>query len=324
MRCCTAIVLALAGVLPTAAMETDQYYAWLHPPADSSRAVNAKINMELESALDIVNASSSWERHSCHEVIDHIIPRFREYIFKNVGVWARNTPLVETVPSSAEEELEYRKSSIYQDRWFFDISGVIPLSPTITLAGVQIGTDKLAHFFSEGHWYYLWYRSAIRSGMNHEEAVNHVVDRGMFFEKTVLGFVSSGVLSLGDLEANYQGLLFYINLCDAEDPSIQRTETGWRLRRPFDFHDYVTPEWDESYQPQIYTRKRWKHVRPFLMRYCDQLDEPVVRDQRKRYEARDRVTLTEQRLQLRVEAGQLTDPALFSIEAVCSETDLTD
>ena len=118
--------------------------------------------------------------------------------------------------------------------------------------------------------------------------------------------------------------MFYTELCDSDNPYFERTEAGWRIGRAFDFGDYVTPEWDESYQPSIFTPRRWKRVRPIVRRYCGLLDDPGVREQRQRYASRDGLTLTEERLRLRIEAGRLTDPSQFSIEAVCSEPDLLD
>jgi len=314
-----AIVLALIGTVPIAASETDQYYAWIHPPADSTRAINAKVALELELALRKANRTDSWRRRDCTSVIRHIMPQFSEFIYKNIGLWARNAPMVDTVPSSPEEEMLYRKGSIYRDHWFMDLARAIPLSPTISVAGVQIGTDKLAHFFSEGRMYYRNYRSAVRSGKSSEDGIRHAVDEGMALERTVFGLTSTGVLSVADLEANHRGLEFYIELCEGDDPYFQPTEAGWQLRRSFDIREYVTPEWDESYQPSIYSRRRWKRVRPMIRSYCGMLDDPAVQAQRERYAARDRVTLTERRLGLRVTAGKLADPAQFSIEAVCRD-----
>jgi hypothetical protein len=314
-----AIVLALIGTVPVDASETDQYYAWSRQPADSTRAINGKVALELELALKKVNGRESWKRRDCHSVIRHIMPQFSEFIYKNIGLWARNAPMVDTVPSSAEEEMSYRNGSIYQDHWFMDISKAIPLSPTITVAGVQIGTDKLAHFFSEGRMYYRTYRSALRSGKSREDAIRHAVDNGMALERTIFGLRSTGVLSVADLEANHRGLQFYTELCNGDDPYFQRTETGWRLRRTFDFLNYVTPEWDESYQPSILTPRRWKRVRPMVLHYCGQLNDPAVREQRGRYASRDRVTLTEERIRVRVDAGKLADPAQFSIETACGD-----
>ena len=140
---------------------------------------------------------------------------------------------------------------------------------------------------------------------------------GIFTERTILGVSSSGIMSLGDLEANYQGLLFFFGLCDGRDPGLTRTPAGWGLARPFDIRDYVSPEWDESWQPNIYTPSRWAKVRPVLARYCELLNDPEIRRQRASYAARDRETPTEAVVRELVAAGKLADPRQFTIEAIC-------
>jgi hypothetical protein len=53
----------------------------------------------------------------------------------------------------------------------------------------------------------------------------------------------------------------------------------------------VTPRWDESYQPPIYSKGRWKKVRPVLETYCDLLDDPQVVAMRRDYRERDKGSL---------------------------------
>lgn len=98
-----AIVVALIGTVPIVASETDQYYAWNRPPADSTRALNAKVVLELELALRKANRKESRRRGDCSGVIRHIMPQFSEFIYKNIGLWARNAPMVDTVPSSPKK-----------------------------------------------------------------------------------------------------------------------------------------------------------------------------------------------------------------------------
>jgi len=128
---------------------------------------------------------------------------------------------------------------------------------------------------------------------------------------------ASGVLSIADLEANHQGMLYLWQLCDAEEPLLERTAEGWRQREPFDFADWVTPEWDESWQTSIFTERRWNRVRPILADYCPLLDSPSVRARRVDYARRDTVTRTETRIAELVAAGKLRDPQQFSITAAC-------
>jgi len=142
---------------------------------------------------------------------------------------------------------------------------------------------------------------------------------GVRTERTILGSSSSGVLSVADLEANYQGLLFYRSLCDGPEPALVRAAEGWCLAKPFDLRAYVTPEWDESWQPNIYTPSRWSTVRPVMRRYCALLTDPEVRDRRAAYAQRDRETPTEALVRQLVASGKLADPRRFSIDAVCAE-----
>ncbi len=53
---------------------------------------------------------------------------------------------------------------------------------------------------------------------------------------------------------------FYLDLCDVDDPILKLGEDGWFISRPVDLRNYVTPRWDESFQPPIYTKGRWRKV----------------------------------------------------------------
>ena len=95
----------------------------------------------------------------------------------------------------------------------------------------------------------------------------------MIEEGLILGELASGVQSIADLEANHAGLIFYRDLCDVDDPILALDGEQWTIARPVDLRDYVTPRWDESYQPSVYNKSRWRKVRPVLETYCDRLDE---------------------------------------------------
>jgi hypothetical protein len=316
---CCVTFLAWAWTAPAGAIETDQYYAWGREIADSTDVINAKVNVEIQAVLDRVNAKRSWPRMSCHQVLKRIRGHFRLFIFHDLELWVDNCSLVERVPATPEEELRFRERYLYSNHGPFDVGTWMPPSPTIELAGVRVGTDKLTHFFSEGWLSYQRYRRARGRGLSHEEAERRAIDRGILIERFILGTAASGVFSLADLEADYEGLLFFRNLCDPESPGLRRTDEGWRLVEPFDFRDHVSPEWDESYQPSIFTARRWEKVEPVLLRYCPLLHTPEVALRRRAYATRDRLTATETRIGELVETGKLLDPDRFSIEKVCSE-----
>lgn len=312
-----ALLLVATSHSAASALETDQFYAWGRPLNDSTDVLNAKINLEIDKALAQVNGSSRSGRMTCERVEKRIIDRFRYPIFQKIEVWALNTELVDRVPATPEEEFEFRERYLYSGTPKIDIVRWMPPSPTILVNGIRIGTDKLSHFFSEGIFYHWLYHRALGDGLDPEAAERRATRVGILTERTFLGLSSSGVLSRADLEANYEGMRFYIDLCDGDDPNLEKTPDGWILKRPFDLRDYVTPEWDESWQPSIYGRIRWRRVEPEMRRYCDRLDDPDVREQRRIYAERDRATLSEELVGALVEQGKLRDPLTYSIEAVC-------
>jgi hypothetical protein len=306
----------LAGP-PARALESDQYFAWGREIEDSTDVLNAKVTLEIERVLAEINAGRGWRRKSCDDVVEEIVSRFRQFIFQDFELWATKTTLVDRVPRTPEEELEYRERYLYHNTHFFDLGTKIPPSPTIEIDGVRLGTDKLSHFFAEGWWYFKWYRSSRESGSDVEEAERRAIRLGIVWEKTILGLLASGVFSPGDLEANFQGMRFLVGLCEGDAPGLRRTEEGWRYAGRFDFRDHVSPEWDESWQPPAFGKQRWKKVRPALIAYCPLLSDPRVSLQRRAYAARDRTTPTERELRALVEAGKLPDPAAFALDAHC-------
>ena len=312
------VCLAVLVVPAVQAIETDQYYTWGRPMDDSLEAMNAKVNLEIDRALAHTHPQGRGPGMTCSAVRKRIVNHFRLLLIHRLEIWAINTALVGRVPATAEEELRYRKAYLYHDRHPLDPAVLMPPSPTIQVDGVRFGTDKLTHFFSEGWLYYKAYRKGRRNGLSHEEAELKAIDMGIFSERTILGMAASGVFSVADLESNYQGLRFMTALCDPVEPLLISNDEGWQLREPFDFREYVIPRWDESWQASIFGKSRWKRIRPVLEGYCPMLETPEVRAQRQRYASRDRVTVTERRIQELVDEGELADPRDYSIEQVCS------
>jgi len=308
------IVFALAaGQLP--ALETDQYWAWGRPLADSTEAVNARFNLELERAL------ASFPDHkpprSCRQIAEVYRSRMRFILLHDLQIWAWNSEWVDRIPDDGDEQREYRKTNLYSNHPTIDTGTWMPYTPTIQVAGVRFGTDKLGHLVSSGWNQYASYFKRIENGETPEEAERHAVLRGVIEEGLILGELASGVQSIADLEANHAGLIFYRDLCDVDDPILALDGEQWTIARAVDLRDYVTPRWDESYQPSVYNRSRWRKVRPVLEGYCDRLDDPQVVAMRRRYRELDNESLVGTIVAERVAEGKLADPAQFGLEAVC-------
>lgn len=311
-------LLGLGGAGAATGLETDQFFAWGRRLEDMTAVLNARVNLELERLVAELNRDG--RNRPCQEVRFRFFRRHRMLFFDRFETWSVNSPLVSRSPSGEDEMREFRSRYLYAGTSsLFDTGRWMPPSPTVEVNGVRLGTDKLTHFLGTAWYYHRWYRKARARGATLAAAERRAVRRGVLHEITILGRAVSGVLSLADLEANHEGMWFYEHLCAGDDPNIVHDEGAWRLRKPFDLRRHVTPEWDESYHPNIYLRRKWPKVRRQMLAYCPMLEHPQVAATRRAYAERDRVTETEKMIDEMVAAGKLPDPSGFSIESVCRE-----
>ncbi|HYO65165.1 MAG TPA: hypothetical protein VEU33_03705, partial [Archangium sp.] len=267
--------LGLWATLPerARATETDQYFAIDKPPRDSLAVLNEKINRDILGALALVNRRVSWEQYSCQDVAHRVYQRFRISGLHKIELWAENSPRIDRVPSKKDHGRFQARSSIYRNERLWDWGLAFGIKATFTVAGVPMGADKLSHFFQTGWKYHQRFRELMKEGIPEREALEQLVRYGARTESGTLGAVTTGVFSFSDLEANYQGFLFYRSLCQDEDPRLLKTPGGWRLTRPFDWREYVSPQFDETVNNSAFVPKRWEEVRANLRRdYCPRLD----------------------------------------------------
>ena len=78
----------------------------------------------------------------------------------------------------------------------------------------------------------------------------------------------TGAFSLADPEANYQGFLFYKQLCHGDELPLNRRDDRWHFSGSFSLRDYIYPKWDESWNPNVYSKRRWKGIRATMASYC--------------------------------------------------------
>jgi hypothetical protein len=310
-----AIVAAVVPSSPSAALETDQYYAWGRPLADSTDVINAKLNLELQRAID----SFEHPPDSCTELAVRFRKRMRFVLFHHIQIWAMNSPLVARIPADGDEFADYEWSSMYALHGPLDTGMWMPLTPTIEVAGIRFGTDKLSHLVSSGWTYYTVYRKAVDNGLHPAGAEREAIHRGILEERFILGEAASGVLSIADLEASLDGMHFYLDLCAGDDPILERAEDGWSIRRPVDLTRYVHPGWDESYRTPIFGNRRWKKVALALEQYCGRRDDPQVIAMLDRYRQADRRTAVGEEIDAMVAEGRLAEPEQFGLDAVCGE-----
>ncbi len=167
--------------------------------------------------------------------------------------------------------------------FFFD-------APTVRLHGFYMGSDKIDHFFQQGHAYYELAMKYEAEGAGEVKAIAAVVAHGVAQEHKYFGTATSGVYSNGDLAANYAGMKFYRNLRNPVrigervlPPMFERSQEGWRLRPGINPDQLLLPflsnHLDESLNPSRYRFSRrtirsviHNHCKPWRQFYADRLD----------------------------------------------------
>lgn len=136
-------------------------------------------------------------------------------------------------------------------------------SPTIRLYGVDLGTDKIGHFFQQGAAYFDRHADARAAGVSDDVAIDLAVQYGVLTEATFFGVGLTGVYSNADLAANYAGFKFYRNLFRSMAidgmqfaPIVLRDGDHWILNTgragPDLLKPYVSEHLNEAYNPSKY------------------------------------------------------------------------
>jgi hypothetical protein len=153
-------------------------------------------------------------------------------------------------------------------------------SPTVHVHGYYLGTDKIDHFFQQGHKYFEMVMEKEARGADAAEAIATAVAHGVKQEHEYYGTLASGVYSNGDLAANYAGMKFYLNLRHSVrigervlPPLLERSSEGWRLRPGINpdhlLEPFISNHLDESLNPSRYRLSRGS-IRSLVRDRCDQ------------------------------------------------------
>lgn len=264
-----ALLVWLALASNAIALETDQFHAASHEIRESSAALNSYVQEKMDKAIAAANEKKS--SLTCEQLSDSIMTEIvGKYSISAISTFAKNSPEVERYPDDSIGTQAYLNQSIYKDAGFpFLVFGII--SKTINVGGVYIGTDKLGHFALIGRNYYRRYLELRAKGLSEQEAEKESVMKGIQQEVHILGYTLGGVLSFGDLEANFQGMQFARSICAGVNPYVQKEASEWKLNptRKFDIKNYINPKMDESFWPPLWKGRIWKEIVPELRDvYC--------------------------------------------------------
>jgi hypothetical protein len=277
------ILSALTMILPLSvqALETDNYLAWEVVLPDSADKVNDFMNSKVQEALNIANARK--KIFSCKAITARIAEQFK--------TTPTSKSLEEFVNETLDKENIFPKSPDYLDisilhdtRFYLKYSG---LAPNIQISGFYFGADKLSHFASTGRRYFNHYLKKKKKGFEDSEAVKSAIRYGLLNEASVLGWWASGVFSYGDMEANFQGFLYYKKMCSNEENNyLAQDENGkWQIVKKPDLRDYVSAYWDETYNQSIFSKSSWPVVSESIQqKYCGMKLDSIVTDRMSFYQ----------------------------------------
>ncbi len=298
------------------ALETDQYMSWNVQLQDSRNAVNAYINTKMLSKL---NHPSIQMTNSCLLAARRVVQVFRRPFFQIIEQWAENAPEVDVFPPRNFSG-SYRQESIYVKHVF---PFILPMARSMNVNGVYFGTDKLGHFISFGVRYFGIYNRALKRGAEERTALQKVVRFGIMSEVEMVGKIVTGVLSFADLEANFQGMLFFRSLCDDKSSfHLEKNESNrWHLVGQFDIAQYVNGDWDESNNESGFTRARWggSHgLSQTLQKYCEARHSPTVVQRFNHYRTHFTRSFGQQMILDLENAGILQHRRNFNFQNACS------
>lgn len=303
VRTLTAAVIGCAvvaaHVAPALAHESEQYtlpigrqFADLGPYFsrifyDAIAGAVAEVNDEIAATLEDRPGSRPLpELHSS----DYIAGKVWDHVFAAIpanellDVQLVSEPVLSQFPGLVTM---YRPvESIYDDPLLaIDLTKAVRTffrAGTISAGGEVFGSDKLIHFFNVGRIYHAKYETRIKRGLPEHEAIKSAIastSRNLLTsEDGVLGMMSTGIRSNGDLAADFAGMQFYRNLTESirigsrtMPPMLGRDGDVWRVRIQPDSDflvAFITPHWNEVLNPNKYARYTAGRIRTLTRERC--------------------------------------------------------
>lgn len=244
-------MLVISGSLR--AYETDQYSSLFYDLEDSTEILDQVVNNVIKGAADAYEGARD-EAKFYDLVKDALNARqLEKWVNDNPAIDSWNTPL----------------ESIYKTTAWFD-SPIIRfkgLADSFTLNSVQIGSDKMSHFFGVGGIYY----NQVHVKRTHTLA--ETIAYGDWTERAQWGELTTNVFSNADLVVNYEGYLFFRSLFEDGVVANKESIIKWEgdkpvINRDFTFRDHVNDFWSEALLPNWYQISIRNKVEGVLRRYC--------------------------------------------------------
>jgi hypothetical protein len=315
-------ILSIGLTFQSNALETDQFIASKFVIKDSADVLNRYFDVQIEKALSKVNQKNP-DKIKCSEVADMVMNNLvggKYFGISKVSQYAKKSPEVDKFPDNSISDREYAKMTYYENS---DITlKLAPLARTININGIYMGTDKLGHFALVGRNYYHNYLSYKKKGQDAETAKRNAILKGFATERGILGFMIGGVLSYGDLEANYEGMNFAINMCEGENPHLILKNGRFEKNENnlFDIRNYFNPRMDESFHFSFWRPGLFKRIFPKLKKeYCETKDDPMYLERIAKYPSLLTENLNDRLIKETILNVPKFDRKLQDVETFCNQ-----
>lgn len=185
--------------------------------------------------------------------------------------------------SKGENPIQYKEKRPWKTVYWLVFSqsplSLIGLAPTVNMFNYYFGTDKLGHFFMQGHTYYSIYRFYLNHGKSEKQAHEAIVTYGQLLEHSYLGTMVNGVYSNGDLAANYSGWKFYMNIAHSIQigttilpPILVLNGDHWQFSNHVNketlLKPYLSDNLNEAFNPCRYSFTR-SQIRRQIKKRCE-------------------------------------------------------
>jgi hypothetical protein len=215
---------------------------------DSTDAINLYSNKLFNQILEHTNRFAD----PCDEnaLYENLHRHFRNAALGKFNKYIDKSPELERIAITPRD-------SIYGDLKINESFGLglhwnwvdkLSYASIINIRGQYIGVDKFEHFAGSGYAYFQNYYI-------NKKSIESTLAIGTHDENGILGKYSSGVISFGDMTAEFNGMRFWNHIL-AKNPDIIGINLGpyvkcenksrWVKVKDIDFSQYVDAAWDES------------------------------------------------------------------------------
>lgn len=215
---------------PVVASEIDDFHAHYKPVRDSEQVLNERVELAIKNAL---SKTSGCDTKEFGDFVSKDLVSIRLYSGA-MERFAYSDPRIDRVKPNL-------KQSIYGEGPFAkSLPGMMyGIDPTLSVAGVKLGTDKIGHFIDHGFNLF----RLLESGGTIEEVLGKSVEE----EEGAFGLFTTGVKSYADIVSNMEGVEFWENIYGKGKLSYTACVDGKLVQsRPFRFSDFVNPAWNEA------------------------------------------------------------------------------